>query len=91
VNGSLDRGTTLRLELFADDLRASLEFYERVLGFGKEAERPGGYTPLANAVYPHVRSEGWPRSAELRRQPWGLTDFRLLDPDGYYWRVTSRD
>jgi len=132
VNGSLDRGTTLRLELFAGDLRASLEFYERVLGFGKEAERPGGYTPLAkgavrialnlrsdldadhpirvaaderpgrgveivlevddvDAVYQHVRSEGWPRSAELRRQPWGLTDFRLLDPDGHYWRVTSRD
>lgn len=83
MNGSLDRGTTLRLELFAGDLRASLEFYERVLGFGKEAERPGGYQ--------RVRSEGWPRSAELRRQPWGLTDFRLLDPDGYYWRVTSRD
>ena len=20
-----------------------------------------------------------------------LTDFRLPDPDGYYWRVTSRD
>jgi lactoylglutathione lyase len=102
-----------------------------VLGFDEEAERPGGYTPLAkgsvrialnlrsdldedhpirmaaderpgrgveivlevgdiDAMYQHVVSEKWPRSAELRRQEWGLTDFRVLDPDGYYWRVTSR-
>jgi catechol 2,3-dioxygenase-like lactoylglutathione lyase family enzyme len=22
--------------------------------------------------------------------PWGLRDFRLLDPSGCYWRITSR-
>ena len=127
----LERDATLRLELFTSDLRASLDFYRRVLGFDKEAERPGGYTPLAKgsvrialnlhseldedhpirmaaherpgrgveivlegsdveAMYQHVVAEKWPRSAELRHQPWGLTDFRVLDPDGYYWRVTSR-
>lgn len=26
---------------------------------------------------------------KLKKQPWGMTDFRLLDPDGYYIRVTS--
>jgi hypothetical protein len=26
---------------------------------------------------------------ELTSRPWGLTDFRLADPDGYYIRVTS--
>jgi catechol 2,3-dioxygenase-like lactoylglutathione lyase family enzyme len=107
----LERGATLRLELFTSDLRASLEFYERVLGFEKEAERPGGYAPLSKgsarialnlrsdlhedhpiqlaaherpgrgveivlevddveAMYQHVVSQNWPRSAELRRQPW---------------------
>ncbi len=122
---------SLRLELFVDDLRASIAFYERVLGFGREGERPGGYTPLTRgearialnlraelpadhpirpaaqdrpgrgveivlevddveAMYRHVVEAGWRRSAELTRQPWGLTDFRLVDPDGYYWRVTSR-
>ena len=127
----LERDATLRLELFTSDLRASLDFYGRVLGFDREAERPGGYTPLTQgsirialnlrseldedhpirmaaderpgrgveivlevsdveAMYRHVVSEKWPRSAELRRRPWGLTDFRVLDPDGYYWRVTSR-
>ena len=43
------------------------------------------------SMYQHVVSEKWPRSAELGHQPWGLTDFRVLDPDGYYWRVTSRE
>lgn len=125
-------GATLRLELFTGDLRASLDFYRRVLGFEKEADRPGGYTPLVKgsvrvalnrrsdledghpirlatherpgrgveivlevddieASYRHVVAEHWPRSAELTRQPWGLTDFRVVDPDGYYWRVTSRE
>ncbi|MCY3771198.1 MAG: cold shock domain-containing protein [Gemmatimonadetes bacterium] len=25
----------------------------------------------------------------LKEQPWGARDFRMLDPDGYYWRITS--
>lgn len=31
------------------------------------------------------------RSAELTRHPWGLTDFRETDPNGYKRRVTSRE
>ncbi len=27
---------------------------------------------------------------DLVERPWGLTDFRLNDPDGNYWRVTGR-
>jgi lactoylglutathione lyase len=27
----------------------------------------------------------------LREQPWGLHDFRVVDPDGYYLRVTHGD
>jgi len=41
--------TSLRLELFVRELRPSIEFYVRVLGFEREAERPGGYSPLARA------------------------------------------
>ena len=26
----------------------------------------------------------------VRKQPWGATDFRVADPDGYYLRITSR-
>ena len=59
-------------------------------------ERPGRGVEIVlevddiEAVYQHVVSQDWPRSGELRRQPWGLTDFRVSDPDGYYWRITSR-
>ena len=43
------------------------------------------------AFYQHVHAQGWPVSDELQRQPWGLTDFRIFDPDGYYLRITSRE
>jgi lactoylglutathione lyase len=29
-------------------------------------------------------------AADLRPRPWGLEDFRLCDPDGYYYRFTAR-
>lgn len=29
-------------------------------------------------------------ATDLQRRPWGLEDFRLSDPDGYYYRFTSR-
>jgi lactoylglutathione lyase len=37
-----------------------------------------------------VTSAGWPLAEELADRPWGLRDFRLLDPSGYYWRITGR-
>jgi lactoylglutathione lyase len=37
-----------------------------------------------------VVAAGWPLDEDLRDRPWGLTDFRILDPAGYYLRVTSR-
>jgi catechol 2,3-dioxygenase-like lactoylglutathione lyase family enzyme len=33
----------------------------------------------------------WPLEEDLTERPWGLTDFRLYDPDGYYLRVTTRE
>jgi lactoylglutathione lyase len=37
-----------------------------------------------------VAAAGWPVTQELTSRPWGLRDFRLGDPDGYYWRITDR-
>ena len=37
-----------------------------------------------------VETSGYPVLHELQARPWGLTDFRLADPDGYYLRLTSR-
>lgn len=40
-------------------------------------------------VYDHVLASGWPISTPLTKQPWGMTDFRIVDPDGIYIRVTA--
>jgi hypothetical protein len=37
-----------------------------------------------------VITAGWPLAEDLQDRPWGLTDFRLLDPAGYYLRITGR-
>jgi predicted enzyme related to lactoylglutathione lyase len=41
------------------------------------------------AEFERVAATGWPVVEPLRERPWGLTDFRLTDPDGYYLRVTT--
>ncbi|GAA1436838.1 hypothetical protein GCM10009616_37540 [Microlunatus lacustris] len=33
----------------------------------------------------------WPLEEDLVERPWGVTDFRVLDPAGYYLRLTDRD
>jgi len=45
-----------------------------------------------HAAYARARDAavGWGGQIEpLAARPWGQTDFRLIDPDGYYLRVTS--
>lgn len=129
---TLEQNMTFRLELFVDDLPASIDFYHRVLGFTLGEQHSDSYTPVTfgkvnlglnlrsslredhpiqaienerlgrgieivlevddvAAMYEHVLSENWPMSAELRQRPWGLTDFRVTDPNGYYFRITSRE
>lgn len=41
-------------------------------------------------VRDRVVGAGLELEADLQDQPWGLQDFRLSDPDGYYYRFTSR-
>jgi len=40
-----------------------------------------------STLYEHCRSRGW-AVEPLQLRPWGLQDFRMSDPDGYYLRVT---
>ena len=42
-----------------------------------------------DAEVAHVLAEGWPLEEPMTERPWGLRDVRLLDPDGYYWRLTT--
>ena len=37
-----------------------------------------------------VVAAGWPLEEDLQARSWGLRDFRILDPAGYYLRITDR-
>ena len=43
-----------------------------------------------DAELERVRMSGWPIAEQLEERPWGLRDFRLIDPSGYYLRLTNR-
>ena len=46
-------------------------------------------TPDLDALYERVRRSGHPLAAPMQDRPWGLRDFRVTDPDGYYLRITT--
>jgi lactoylglutathione lyase len=121
-----------RIELFVDDVDASIRFYERALGFRvvrREADYASlelggavlGLAPIAklpaggegpgftrvrlagvrgagveivlevpdvDAAAKAVVKAGYRLLEPLRERPWGLRDFRVVDPDGYYLRIT---
>ena len=41
-------------------------------------------------LYEKVKSSGYPIREPLVMQAWGLEDFRIVDSDGYYLRITSK-
>jgi lactoylglutathione lyase len=43
-----------------------------------------------SALHEHCQARGTVVE-ELQQRPWGLRDFRLVDPDGYYLRITHGD
>jgi lactoylglutathione lyase len=64
---------------------------------GNRAHRqpPTGVEIVIEVDYLHaerdrLRHAGWPIVEDITRRPWGLQDFRVLDPDGYYLRFTSK-
>lgn len=82
------------------EIRLGLNLHSR-LGeshpvFISEGERPGRGVEIVaefddvEAFYQRVQASGWPISEPLGERPWGLFDFRVKDPDGYYWRFTSK-
>jgi lactoylglutathione lyase len=66
-------------------------------GVGSPAQRrpPTGVEIVLEVDYLHaerdrIRHAGWPIEEDIIRRPWGLQDFRVIDPDGYYLRITHR-
>lgn len=42
-----------------------------------------------DAAYAQVQRENWQVADTLAQRPWGLKDFRVFDPNGFYIRVTE--
>jgi lactoylglutathione lyase len=42
-----------------------------------------------DGLYERVLASGFPLAEPMTSQPWGLRDFRITDPDGYYLRLTE--
>jgi lactoylglutathione lyase len=64
-------------------------------GYPVHRQPPTGVEIVLEVDYLHaerdrIRLAGWPIQEDIQRRPWGLQDFRVLDPDGYYLRFTSR-
>lgn len=86
VNGNVTLSLNLR-ENLPDDHPIQANAGER-LGRGVELVLE---VDDIETMYKQVCATNWPLSSKLRHQSWSLTDFRVLDPDGYYWRITTRD
>ncbi len=43
-----------------------------------------------DAYYEHIQREAYPLQSPRRDRSWGESDFRVIDPDGYFLRITSR-
>jgi predicted enzyme related to lactoylglutathione lyase len=132
-SAKMEREAGLRLELFVEEMEASIAFYTSVLAFELTRREPGDYASLRLGTVTlglgpvaklpeeggyfrrdisayrlglgveimlevddverwrdRVTASGHPILEPLQTRPWGLTDFRITDPDGYYLRVTSR-
>ena len=69
---------------------------EHALPNARAARRPPAGLELVlevddiTAERDRVLAAGWPLDDDLHDQSWGLRDFRILDPDGYYVRITNR-
>ena len=85
TNGEVELGLNLRSNL-PDDHPVQSREHER-LGRGIEIVLE---IDNIEEFYENVIIKNWPIVGKLQQQPWGLIDFRVFDPDGYYLRITSR-
>ena len=74
---------------------ASLRWGDAVIGLNsRPQDRRGTGVEIVlevedlDVAHAAVRAAGHPLAAEPTDRPWGVRDFRLTDPDGYYLRIT---
>jgi catechol 2,3-dioxygenase-like lactoylglutathione lyase family enzyme len=89
--------------IHADPDYASLQRGDAVIGLGQgrsqagDLLKPGAGVEIVleldnraalELAAGRVADTGWPLAEPPTDQPWGLRDFRIVDPDGYYLRIT---
>lgn len=86
TNGSVMLGICKRSELAPDHYFDQASFAGRK-GVGVEVVLEAG--EHLDALYQHVLETGYPVREPMVTRPWGSRDFRVVDPDGYYLRITG--
>lgn len=73
-----------------DDLPNNHPFYGKVTGRSQGVGvEIGIVVKNLNQAFEAAKKSGWEISSDIINRRWGLHDFRILSPDGYYLRFTE--
>lgn len=82
------------LDLRRDDVRIGASLRSRPLDTGPRLPPMGVELVLevddVREERQRVLAAGWPLAEDLIERPWNMIDFRVVDPSGYYVRITNR-
>ncbi|WP_152654538.1 VOC family protein [Oceanobacillus sp. CFH 90083] len=89
--GAIIKKGNFSLLLTADDILEENHYFRS--GGGLKPKGKGAeiilFSDNIEQLYRNVQEKNYPVESPLKRQSWGMTDFRMIDPDGYYLRITS--
>src|SRR5690625_726468 len=89
--GAVIKQENFSLLLTADDILEENHYFRK----------DGGLKPKGKAteiilvsddierLYRDIQEKNYPVESPLKLQSWGMVDIRIIDPDGYYLRITS--
>ena len=89
-NSAMFKAENLNLLLTQEDVISSDHYFSEI----KTSQKGMGVeiilvVPDVQSYYQRICEMQIEVESELKQQEWGMTDFRLTDPDGYYLRITS--
>jgi uncharacterized glyoxalase superfamily protein PhnB len=86
-------GTVRSVRVKAGDVRVMLNLDDGVRGWDR-TKGEGFSLQLTtvqsiDAIANHIRDKGGTLDSEPADMPWGVRSFRLRDPDGFKWSISS--
>lgn len=89
-NSAMFKAENLNLLLTQEDVISNNHYFSEIKtsrkGMGVEIIL---VVPDVQSYYQRICEMQIELESELKQREWGMTDFRLTDPDGYYLRITS--